>query len=184
MSLEKLLKEKKAGILERWFDAVLVTYPIDTQSFLKKKKNRFANPVAHEISRGMEEIFDQLLSGEKPDEFSPFLDRIIRIRAVQDVNPSTALAFIFDLKTLIREELADHMEEGHLRQPLGRLERTIEELGLLSLDLYVKCREKIYELRVNEVKNRVGRLLERANMICGVPQKEGDAEVGSTDNLT
>ncbi len=184
MSLEKLLKEKKAGILERWFDAVLVTYPIDTQSFLKKKKNRFANPVAHEISRGMEEIFEQFLSGEKPDEFSPFLDRIIRIRAVQDVNPSTALAFIFDLKTLIREELVDHMEEGHLRRPLERLERTIEELGLLSLDIYVKCRDKIYELRVNEVKNRVGRLLERANMICGVPQKEGDAEVGSMDNLT
>ena len=48
----------------------------------------------------------------------------------------------------------------------------------------MKCREKIYELRVNEVKNRVGRLLERANMICGVPRKEGDAEVGSMDNLT
>ena len=83
----------------------------------------------------MEEIFEQVLSGEKPDEFSPFLDRTIRIRAVQDVNPSTALAFVFDVKTLIREELADHMEEGHLRQPSERLERTIEGLDRLSLGL-------------------------------------------------
>jgi hypothetical protein len=88
------------------------------------------------------------------------------------------------LKTLIREELAADLDKGHLWQPWVRLERKIDELGLLSLDLFVKRREKIYELRVNEVKNRVGRLLERANLICGTPGHEGDPEVCRTDNLT
>jgi hypothetical protein len=57
-------------------------------------------------------------------------------------------------------------------------------VGLLALDIYMKCREEIYELRVNEIKRSVSRLIERANMICGVPEREGDPEVCSTDNLT
>jgi hypothetical protein len=182
MSLDKLLEEKKSSILERWFDLILETYPPDTKQFLKKKKSRFTNPVAHEITRGMEGIFDQIIAGGSPEELTPFLDKVIRIRAVQDFTPSQALGFIFELKTLVREELAAFDRDDLSSDDLKKLERRIDELGLMSLDLYMKCREKLYELRVNEVKNRVGRLIERANMICGIPEKEGDPEVCSTDN--
>jgi hypothetical protein len=184
MSLEKLLKEKKSVILERWFASILETYPTDTRRFLQKKKNRFANPVAHEISRGIEEIFDNILKGANSEDVSPFLDKIIRIRAVQDLSPSQALGFIFDLKKLIREELAENMGESHISEDFWELERKIDAFGLMSLDIYTKCREKLYELRVKEVKNRVGRLIERANKMCGIPEKEGDPEVCSTENLT
>ena len=184
MSLEKLLEEKKAAILERWFDLILETYPTDTRQFLEKNKNRFSNPVAHEISRGIEGIFDQILGGGSSKEDSPFLDKIIRIRAVQDFRPSQALGFVFELKTLVREELAGIINDRHISEELSKFERKVDQLGLLSLDLYMNCREKLYELRVNEVKNRVGRLIERANKICGIPGKEGDPEVCSTENLT
>jgi hypothetical protein len=184
MSLEKLLQQKKSVILERWFDSILETYPTDTRRFLHKKKNRFANPVAHEISRGIEEIFDNILKGANSEDVSPFLDKIIRIRAVQDLSPSQALGFIFDLKKLVREELAENMGESSISGELWELERKIDGLGLMSLDIYTTCREKLYELRVKEVKNRVGRLIERANMMCGIPEKEGDPEVCDTDNLT
>jgi hypothetical protein len=70
MSLEKLLKQKKSVILERWFASILETYPADTRHFLQKKKNRFANPVAHEISRGIEEIFDNILKGANSEDVS------------------------------------------------------------------------------------------------------------------
>ena len=184
MSLEKLLQQKKSVILERWFDSILETYPTDTRRFLQKKKNRFANPVAHEISRGIEEIFNNILKGAHSEDVAPFLDKIIRIRAVQDLTPSQALGFIFDLKKLIREELAENMGESDISKDVWELERTIDALGLMSLDIYTTCREKLYELRVKEVKNRVGRLIERANMMCGIPEKEGDPEVCDTDNLT
>jgi hypothetical protein len=85
---------------------------------------------------------------------------------------------------VIREELAENIGESRISQDLWKLEEKIDAMGLLSLDIYMKCREKLYELRVNEVKNRVGRLIERANMICGIPEKEGDPEVCSTENLT
>ena len=184
MSLKELLQQKKSVILERWFDSILETYPADTRRFLLKKKNRFANPVAHEISRGIEEIFNNILKGADSEDVSPFLDKIIRIRAVQDLSPSQALGFIFDLKKLIREELAENMGKSSISEELWELERKIDALGLMSLDIYTKCREKLYELRVKEVKNRVGRLIERANMMCGIPEKEGDPEVCDTDNLT
>ena len=184
MSLEKLLEEKKAAILERWFDLVLETYPAHTRQFLKKNRNRFSNPVAHEISRGIEGIFDQILSGGNSDEVSPFLDKVIRIRAVQDFTPSQALGFLFELKTLVREELAGNTDESHIAEDFPRFDRRVDQVGLLGLDLYMQCREKLYELRLKEAKNRVGRLIERANMICGIPEKDGDPEVCSTDNLT
>lgn len=183
MSLEKLLKEKKSAILERWFDSILETYPSDTKHFLRTKKDRFENPVAHRISSGVEGILEQILNNEKVEEASPFLDKVIRIRAVQDYSPSQAVAFIFDLKRLVREVMAEDSREGQLSEELWRLEQKIDEMGLLALDIYMKCREEIYELRVNEVKRSVSRLIERANMICGVPEEEGDPEVCSTDNL-
>ena len=184
MSLEKVLQQKKSVILERWFESILETYPSDTKYFLRTKKDRFENPVAHRISSGIEGIFDQILHDEKAEEASPFLDKIIRVRAVQDYSPSQALAFIFDLKRLVRDAVAEDSHEGQLSEELRRFEQQIDEMGLLALDIYMKCREEIYELRVNEVKRSVSRLIERANMICGVPEGEGDPEVCSTDNLT
>ena len=182
MSLQQTLENRRSAILKRWFDIVLETYPADTRQFLKKSKNRFSNPVAHEIFQGIEAIFDQILSDGSSDEVYPFLDKVIRIRAVQDFRPSQALGFIFELKRLVREELADSINDSHISEDLLRFEGRIEELGLLALDLYMECREKLYELRVNEVKNRVGRLIERANQICGIPESEGDPEVCSTEN--
>jgi hypothetical protein len=184
MSLKELLEENKSAILSRWFDSILETYPSDTKDFLRTKKNRFENPVAYRISSGIEGIFSQILNDTQVEDVSPFLDKVIRIRAVQDFPPSQALAFIFDLKRLIREELGEEIREGQLSEEFSRLEEEIDRMSLLALDIYMKCREELYELRVNEVKRSVGRLIERANMICGVPEKEGDPEVCSTDNLT
>ena len=184
MSLQKLLEENKSAILSCWFDSILESYPSDTKEFLRTKKNRFENPVAHRISSGIEGIFSQILDKAEVEEASPFLDKVIRIRAVQDFPPSKAVAFIFDLKRLVREELEEEIREGQLSEELLRFEEEIDKMGLLALDIYMKCREEVYELRVNEVKRSVSRLIDRANMICGVPEKEGDPEVCSTDNLT
>ena len=184
MNLQKLLEENKSAILSRWFDSILESYPTDTKDFLRTKKDLFDNPVAHRISSGMEGIFGQILDDAEVEDISPFLDKVIRIRAVQDFTPSQAVAFIFDLKRLVREELGREIREGQFSEELWRFEEEIDKMGLLALDIYMKCREEIYEVRVKEVKRSVSRLIERANKICGIPGKEGDPEVCSTENLT
>ena len=63
MNLKDHLKEKKAEILQQWFDAVAGTYADETSAFLKKKKAQFANPVGYTLTEGLEHLFDALLEG-------------------------------------------------------------------------------------------------------------------------
>ncbi len=164
-----LLLEKKSALLERWFDIVLETYPPDSSSFLKNKKRQFANPVGYTISRGLEHLLDELLrEGEMDAEkISSFLESIIRIRAIQELTPSQALAFVFRLKKLLKEEMGS---AGTARsEKIEALESRIDAIALISFDLYMKCREKIYELKANEVRNMTFRLLQKAKLVCEIP---------------
>lgn len=183
MDLKNRLLEKKFTILKKWFDVIVETYPSETANFLKNQKNRFTNPVGYTIYEGIEHIFEELLNGIDSDRISPFLENIIRIRAIENLTPSQAIAFLFFLKKVIREELKggpllnqvqDHSGQGkELSEELLALDSQIDKLALLSFDIYMKCREKIYELKANEVKNMTYRLLKRANLVS-VPQEEKD----------
>ena len=155
------------------------TYPADTKRFLKKQKDQFSNPVGYTISKEIENLYKELLQGVDPDRVSPILDGIIRIRAVQDFSPSQAIVFIFLLKRVIREELDTEIREKHLSDELLRFESKIDELALLAFDIYMKCREKIYEIRVNETINQVSRLLKRVDMISEIPEWETDPKGGN-----
>lgn len=175
MKLNSLLLEKKAPILERWFNLLLESYPADTRNFLKKEKDRFDNPVAYEFGKGIEGIYEALLYGMDRDRVTSFLDRIIGIRAVQDFPPSGAIAFVFLLKKVIREKLEREVRENGISEELIELESKIDGLALLCFDLYMKRREKLYEIRVNEVKNRVSGLLRGAGLISEL-QEEPDVK--------
>jgi len=167
MVLEHLLPQKRAAILERWFQLILETYPADTSRFLKQQKDRFINPVGYTISQEIEALYDELLQEMNPDKLAACLDNIIRIRAVQDFPPSQTIAFIFLLKKAIREELASEIAENRVLEELSKFESKIDKLVLLALDIYMKCREKVYEIRVNEAKaerERVLKLLDRTNL--------------------
>ncbi|MBW2145835.1 MAG: RsbRD N-terminal domain-containing protein [Deltaproteobacteria bacterium] len=172
MKLENLLSQKKSIVLKKWFYLILETYPADTSRFLKKEKNPFANPVGHTISKEMEALYEELIRGMDYDKVSPFLDNIIRIRAIQNFSPSRAIAFVFLLKKVIRDELGKEIKENRLFEKLVEFESRVDELALLSFDIYMKCREKLYEIRANEVRNRSFRLLERANLVLQDPKSE------------
>ena len=169
MDLKDLLSKKKAAIVEGWFEAILRTYPPDTASFMRTKANQFDNPVGHTIRQGIEGIFHSLLEGGGADseKVSRFLDDIIRVRAVQDFAASEAIAFIFMLKDIIRQETAKGVGENQLFPELQELESRIDSMGLLSFDIYMKCREKIYDIKADETKRMTFRLLQRANLIVG-----------------
>lgn len=182
MDLKQLLLNKRAAILERWSQLVTETYPAHSLGFLKQEKDRFANPVGHAISKSTGSIFDELLGGVNFDKLAGYLDNIIRIRAVQDFSPSQAVSFMFLLKKAIREELSEEICKTRYFNELSEFESKIDEIALLAFDVFMKCREKIYELRVNEVRaerERAFRLLEKANLLCFIPEdtvKEGSQE--------
>jgi len=89
--------------------------------------------------------------------------------ALQDIPPSQALAFVFYLKQVIRDELAEELKDLTLAPEMADLESRIDGLALLGFDGYMQRREKLCELKVNEVKARVSGLLRRAGIDISNP---------------
>ncbi|MBF0557508.1 MAG: RsbRD N-terminal domain-containing protein [Nitrospirae bacterium] len=181
MSLKDLLLEKRAAILKRWLDAIYQTYPAETSIFLQKQKDQFANPVGYTLAQGTEAILDGLLSGADTESATPFIDSIMRIRAVQEGAPSRALVFIFLLKGIIRELLGQSLLERHLAEEMALLESAIDALALRAFDSFVKYREKIYDLKANETKNMTYRLLQQARLLVEIPGEYQDDEENTSD---
>ena len=174
MRLNNLLAQGKAAILKKWFVSAIDTYPSDTAKFLKRQKDPFANPVGRTIYRGLEALFDQLLEDMDYEAITSSLDPIIRIRAIQNFSPSQATSFIFFLKDVIREHTQKEVSEARLFNELLLFESKIDKLSLIAFELYMQCREKIYELKANEMKNRTFRAFERAGLVSEIPADTPD----------
>lgn len=165
MKLTHLLSQKKPAIYERWLNLIFAGYPPETAGFLKKEKDRFSNPMAYRISQGAKGLCEALVTEMEPEEVSTYLDEIIRIKAVQDFTASQALAFVFLLKTVIRDELAKEIRaNAQLAEEVLELESRIDGMALLGFDVYQKRREKLNEIRVNEIKSKVSGLLRRSGI--------------------
>jgi hypothetical protein len=166
MDLKKHLMEKKPAILKKWFDAVADTYPENTSGFLKKQKAQFTNPVGYTLAEGLDGLFEALLQKLIPETVKTFLDGIVRIRAIQEFLPSEAVAFIFQLKKIVRQELGSEiLLKPGMTDELAAFDSTIDDLALFAFDIYMKCREKIYELKAKEATNSTFRLLQQARLI-------------------
>ena len=165
MNLKDLLTERKAAIVKKWFHAVVATYPDETATHLQKTQARFTNPVGYTLHEGIEALYDGLLKGVMPSETASFLDGIVRIRALQDFTPSQAVSFIFLLKNSIREELRTELKDQRTLEELGEIESAIDDLGLYAFDLFMACREKLYDIKAKEAQNATFRLLQQAKLI-------------------
>ena len=169
--LKGLIQKKKSEIIRNWFEATLQTYAPDTAQFFKGQKDQFGNPVGSITSKGIAFLLDQLLDTWDPEAVKAYLDPIVRIRAIQDFTPSQATGFILLLKKILRENLANELQNDANALQLLEFESKIDRLCLLAFDLYMDCKEKIYELSANETRNRTFRAFERAGLIVDVSHK-------------
>ncbi len=176
MNLTHLLTQKKAAIVKMWFASTIETYPSDTAKFLKSQKDPFANPVGRTIRHGLEGLFDELLKEADPKIIQSFLDPIIRIRAIQNFSPSQATSFIFFLKDAVRSNIEREDPELKCFNELQLFESRIDKLGLTAFDVYMKCREKIYDLKANEMKNRTFKAFKRAGLVREMPAEQPDLD--------
>lgn len=179
MDLNSLLKEKKSAFLRRWFNLIVETYPDESTRFLKHQKDRFANPVGHSLSQALDRLYEEVVSGVDAQRAAPALDQIIRIRAIQNFSPSQAVAFVFFLKTVVREALEEEIRQSGIKEELLVMETRIDQLALLAFDQYMGCREKLYDLKANELRRQTYRLLQRAKIIGEPPASDLNSEEGN-----
>jgi hypothetical protein len=149
MNLETLLAPKKKAIIKKWIDQVLDSY--GSPEFFKKQKDRFANPIGATISDGLQDLYAVLLEERELGEAVGSLENIIKIRAVQDFTPSQSVSFVYLLKSIIREELAKEKNREEIQASLSEFEARIDKVALMAFDFYMDCRERLHQIRVNEV---------------------------------
>lgn len=156
--LKDLLLQNKKEIVENWKRLIIKTYPEsfrDTPVFLRLQADQFSNPVGHIITESTESLFEELISGYNPDNIKERLDYIIKLRAVQNFSPSEAVGFIFSLKQAIRDELEFELKDEEMADQLIEFESGIDSIALIAFDLYLEAREKIYQIRISELKSKL-----------------------------
>ena len=163
MSSAQSLAAKKQEILESWFQATVDSYPAETARFIKNQKDPFANPVGRTTYQSLDALVDALTAGAGPEVMAKALDPILRIRAVQTFTPSKATSFVFSLKQIIRQHLPGDGHDADV--DINALDRQIDEMAMAAFDIYVACREKIYELKATESRKQFFGSLNRAGLI-------------------
>lgn len=144
------------------------TYPPGSSGVFENSEDRFQNPVGFTIRNEMEHVYNELAGKMDMNRLNNALENIIKIRAVQDFAPSEAISFVFLLKKAIMEEITkDGFEGTSSMKPGGgnketetlegllQLEERIDRIALLSFDIYMKCREKVHEIRLKEIKRTI-----------------------------
>ena len=164
MRLQDLLEEKREALTNKWLERTRSAYPVETAKFLERDSEQFTNPVGFTLTEAVTEIVDVLLAGMDPERVCPPLEKIIRIRAIQDFTPSKAVAFVFLLKGVVRDLLPTTAEGPSLETDLLAFDRQVDQLALFAFDIYCSCREQVFDLRVNELKRNVSTLLRKADM--------------------
>lgn len=140
------LAEKKRLISSEWLQRVLQTYPDESCRLLRFEKDPFRNPVGHALREGLPVLVEEILGGMRRDRIVPVLDSIVRIRAVQDFTAGQAVSFVFLLREVVRKHLRDNEDAREAA------EKRIDELAVFAFDIFMTCREKLWEIKANEFR--------------------------------
>ena len=157
MSLN-LSQGDRTEIVRRWFDVTVGRYPAETAKFLRVQADPFANPVGAALREELAPILDGVLGEDDIASVEPSLDRIIRVRALQDMSPADAVSFVLILKEIFPEVVATSTEAERRAFDLR-----VDGLLLTAFNVFSRCREQVYDIRVKEIRNRSLKVMERLN---------------------
>jgi len=160
--IREILNKKKSLIVRSWTELIFNSYPAEAANFLVSKKNQFSNPIGYTVTTNAEKIFDELITDCDFEKIKLLLDDIIKIRAVQNFSPSQAVNFLLDLKKAIRDECKTELSDKNFSDALSDFELLIDKMLIIGFELYMEAREKVFKIRINEIKSRSYKALENA----------------------
>jgi hypothetical protein len=135
---EQALRDNRQSVLDGWSAGA---------SSLLSGGN--SSPVAQALTVELGRLLDALAAGDPVDD--P-LARLTRILAVQEIPPSKSLSLLFGIVPLC---------EGLSAEARDRFRDRVEELMLQAFDSFMKHRETIYQLKVEEGRRRMHMALRR-----------------------
>jgi len=173
VSLREFMSRNKEALVENWRQRIVGAYHADSHEFLLGEMDRFQNPVGHVIREETAVLFQQLIDGIDDAAAASSLEKLIRIRAVQDMAPSEATSFVFMLKPLIREVTDTDEEAQAFSGEWHDIDAAIDRMALMAFDQYTICRELISQIKVNDARRQTAKLIERLN--AGKAQAAGES---------
>jgi len=201
MTFGELLRENGDAIVRRWLDDALSTYSKDSSAAFKRRKDPFGNPVGHALRVATATIFETLLAetlsnasesnasesnasesnatesnATEPAKMHEHLREVVKMRAVQQFSASQAVGFIFRLKQAVRTKLEATVGDSRFPAELLQFDQRVDRIAMEAFDIYVECRERLSELRINEVKRRV------AWVVHKMDQRGVDPELAPADS--
>jgi hypothetical protein len=129
-------------ILEQWFARTVEPYPGETLQFLASEKDQFRNPVGYALRENLAAIVQEFLGDMNPARVDSALQAIIRLRAVQNLTATQGVGFVFMLRSIVTE-FAPGLDTVLVN-------KRIDQFALIAFEEYVRCREQLSEIRVNE----------------------------------
>jgi hypothetical protein len=165
MTIEDFLIRNREKICRDWEEKTLSSYSKHASNLYGRDKNRFSNPVGNQLRSAISLCFQYLIEAEtSPETLTPVLSDFIRIRAVQDFRPSDAVGFILQLKDVVWELLNNHPELDRLVTEWVRIQSKIDCLTCLAFDIYVESRQRVFEVRIKELKRTGYRYLREIDL--------------------
>jgi hypothetical protein len=168
MALRDLIALKRKALCERWVDSVLAGYDPRLGAAWKKRPDPFTNPIAFILTERAPGLLAALAGEADEKATAAALEDVLSVRAVQDMAPSKAVEAVWRWREVLEEMLSPGPDD---REELrGRVER----LGLMAFDAYMRCRERVFRIRQDELKRSVASLMRRFNE----PLDEGSVSGG------
>ena len=151
MKLEEALHNNRYKIVDRWVEYTLKTYK--ASQFFSRQKDSFANPIGGTVRDSLKKIFSLLIENQETTAYKEPLSRLMHLRSVQEFTPSQAVAPLNAVKHITRDVLSADKETKLFIGELYDFEFSVDLAVLAAFDLYVECREKIYQIRVDEIRS-------------------------------
>ena len=160
-SLSLLFEKDREWILEKWLSRRLALFSNQKQSLIKTQIDQFQNPIRHEILGGLKMILENF--EKESEKFNEAVEQICRVMAIQDFPPSKAIALFYELKEIVLYR-GQKTEHALASEELLEFNSNIEKMTLKAFDCYCNHREKIYQLKVDESKNKAYMLIKKAGL--------------------
>ncbi len=154
--LDDVLRERRDSLVASWQKEVRDTYPKAGRIKFTQQSTSFNDPIGHILGRDLPVLLDLVLDGEfETPRLKEHLDPLCRLRSVQDYSPSQAIGFVYSLKKVVRESFSkSELSDATVLAELLAFESRIDKLAMYAFDIYVACREDLFELKTREAGRR------------------------------
>ena len=138
----------RGSILERWLAGAVAVYGERIGERAANERDPFRNPIGHALRANLEVLVSELLGAMEPSAIAASFENIIALRAIQDLSVEQAIGFVYALRGIVRAELPD--------ADVKEMDARIDRLSLVAFSQYLRCRERLWELRLNERLRALG----------------------------